>query len=87
MKLHVAAHLSLPVDAVTQTFVFFGKRGSGKTNGAVVLAEELYRAKAPFVVLDPVGVWWGLKSDAKGKGPGLGVYVFGGARADLPLEI
>src|SRR5262245_59182810 len=33
MKLHFADNLSLPADAVTQTFVFFGKRGSGTSNG------------------------------------------------------
>jgi hypothetical protein len=77
--------LALPPVAVTQTFVVFGKRGSGKSNAGVVLAEEMYRIGAPFVALDPVGHWWGLK--AKGDGSdGLPVYVFGGPNADLPLE-
>jgi len=83
--LHFSSNLTLPLDAVTQTFVIFGKRGSGKTNSAVVLAEEMFPI-APFVVLDPIGAWWGLKSSFDGAGPGLGVYVFGGPHGDLPLD-
>lgn len=84
-KLVISPQLTLPVDAVTQTFVIFGKRGAGKTNTAVVLAEEMYRF-APIVVLTPLDNWWGLKASFDGNGPGLGVYVFGGAHGDLPLE-
>jgi len=84
-KLNISPQLQLPVDAITQTFVIFGKRGSGKTNTATVLAEEMYRV-APIVVLTPLDNWYGLKSSFDGSGPGLGVYVFGGAHGDLPLE-
>ncbi|MDO8477748.1 MAG: hypothetical protein Q7W02_16430 [Candidatus Rokubacteria bacterium] len=45
--------LSLPLDALTQTFVVFGKRGSRKTSFGVRLAEQLYAAELPFVILDP----------------------------------
>jgi hypothetical protein len=86
MKLQLAPKLALPLDAVTQTFCIFGKRGSGKTNGATVLVEELLKAHLPVVVLDPVDAWWGLKASFDGKKPGLPVYVFGGAHQDLPLE-
>lgn len=87
-RLRIGKDLTFPVDAVTQTFVIFGKRGSGKSNTAVVMAEEMHRAGAPFVVLDPVSAWWGLKSSFDGRGEGLPVYVFGGPTAtrDLPLE-
>lgn len=85
MKLKVG-DIELPDDAVTQTFCLFGKRGSGKSNTAVVLAEEMHRAGAPFVVLDPISAWWGLKSSFDGTGPGLPVYVFGGPHGDLPLQ-
>lgn len=34
MKLKVAENLSLPADAVTQTFGFLGRKGSGKTYAA-----------------------------------------------------
>ncbi|MBF4549404.1 ATP-binding protein [Pseudoclavibacter sp. VKM Ac-2888] len=77
---------TLPLDAVTETFAILGKRGKGKTSTAVVLAEELIRAGQPVIVLDTVGVWWGLRSSADGKGPGLAVTIFGGDHADVPLE-
>lgn len=83
--LALAKDLHLPLDAVTQTFLVVGKRGSGKSNTAARFVEQLHRARLPFVVLDPVDTWWGLKAGHAG-GPGLDVYVFGGRKADLPLE-
>lgn len=85
MTLKLASKLELPNDAVTQTFLVLGKRGSGKTNTAVVLAEEMIKL-APIVVLDPIDAWWGLKSSFEGDRPGLNIYVFGGRHPDLPLD-
>jgi hypothetical protein len=85
MTLKLAHKLELPNDAVTQTFLILGKRGSGKTNTAVVLAEEMIKL-APIVVLDPIDAWWGLKSSFEGDRPGLNIYVFGGRHPDLPLD-
>ncbi len=85
MKLKIADDLSFPLDAVTQTFLVVGKRGSGKSNTAARFVEQLHHAGLPFVVLDPVDTWWGLKAGRDG-GRGLDVYVFGGRKADLPLE-
>src|SRR5437879_4784738 len=79
MKLQIANNLSLPVDAVTQTFAILGIRGSGKTNTGVVLAEELLKAKQQVVIIDPVDVWWGLKS-------GFPIPVIGGDHQDVPLD-
>lgn len=84
-KIHLAAGLSLPVDAATQTILDIGKRGSGKSTTAARIVEQFAKAKVPFVVLDPADTWWGLKASRDG-GPGLNVYVFGGRHADLPLE-
>lgn len=83
--LRLSGALSLPLDAVTETFAIIGKRGAGKTATAVVLVEEFIAAGQPCVVVDPLGVWWGLRSSADGAGPGLPVVIFGGARADVPL--
>lgn len=83
--LRIAADLELPVDAVVDTFAVLGKRGSGKTSTAVVMAEEMIGAGHPAVIVDPVGVWWGLRSSADGKGTGLPVVIFGGDHADVPL--
>lgn len=85
-QLHLGKDLYLPVDAATQTFLNIGKRGSGKTNTAARLVEQFHKARVPFIVLDPVDSWWGLKAGKNG-GPGLSeVYLFGGRRQELPLE-
>lgn len=87
MNLHLASGLHLPVDAATQTFLVVGKRGSGKSSTGTRLAEQLIQAHVPIAVLDPVDVWWGLKAGQDGKpAGGVGIYVFGGDHADLPLE-
>lgn len=86
MTIHLAEGLTLPEDAATQVFAFLGRRGSGKTFGAGRLVEQLHHAGAQVVILDPVGVWWGLRLAADGKSPGLKIHVFGGAQGDLPLQ-
>lgn len=85
--LHLAASLALPLDAVTQTFAFLAVRGAGKSNAAAVMAEEMFRAGLPFVAIDPVGSWWGLRAGGDGKpAGGLAVAIFGGKHGDLPLD-
>jgi DNA helicase HerA-like ATPase len=69
-KLRIAENLSLPEDAVTQTFVILAKRGVGKTLAASVMAEEMLKIGQPIVVYDPTGAWWGLKSSKNGKAAG-----------------
>ena len=84
--LQIAPNLALPLDAVTQTFGVLAMRGAGKTNLARVMAEEMFAARLPFVAVDPVGSWWGLRSSRDGKQAGLEVPIFGGRRGDVPLE-
>lgn len=84
--LTLSPDLRLPADAVTQTFGILAVRGAGKSNTAAVMAEEMFAAKLPFVVVDPVGSWWGLRSAGDGRGPGLAVPIFGGRHGDVPLE-
>ena len=86
MSIHIAPGFALPLEAVTETFAILAKRGSGKTYCAAVLVEEMVKANLPVAVVDPIGVWWGLRSNAAGDGPGLPVVVLGGDHADLPLE-
>jgi hypothetical protein len=86
MKLHLAEGLNLPDDVATHVTLIAGKRGSGKTNTAKRVVEQLHRAHVPFGVLDPVDVWWGLKAGKDGsREGGLPIYVFGGQHADYPL--
>lgn len=85
-RIHLADGLTLPADIATQTLLVVGKRGSGKSNTCVRLAEQLFAAKIPFVAIDPVDNWWGLKSSKDGTKPGLPVTIFGGPHGDVPLE-
>jgi hypothetical protein len=70
----------------TQTFGVLAVRGAGKSNLAAVMAEEMYGLGLPFVVVDPVGSWWGLRSSGDGKTAGLQIPIFGGRHGDVPLE-
>lgn len=85
-KLRVADGLAFSSDAITQTIAVLGNRGSGKTYGAAVLAEEMLATKQQLVVIDPLGVWWGLRSSADGKEPGYPIVIIGGEHADVPVE-
>lgn len=84
--LRVAPDLILPVDVVTETLWWLGKRGSGKTHNCSVFVEELLKAKAQVVIIDPMSAWYGLRSSADGTGPGLPIAIFGGPHGDIPLE-
>lgn len=84
--MQIAPNLTLPIDAATGTFAILATKGAGKSNAAVVTAEEMYDAGVPWVAIDPKGDWWGLRSSSDGKGPGLPIIVFGGRHGDLPLE-
>lgn len=85
-RLRISDALTLPLEAVTQTFGIIAVRGAGKTYTASVMCEEMLEAGLQVVVLDPLGVWWGLRASADGKGPGLPIIVLGGEHADAPIE-
>jgi uncharacterized protein len=85
--LRIASDLELDPDYIGAGAVgILAKRGAGKTYLGRVLAEEFWEAGVPFVAIDPMSAWWGLRSDADGTGPGLPVPIFGGKHGDLPLE-
>jgi len=77
---------TLPFDAALQKFALMGISGSGKSSTATVMAEEMCKANLPWIALDPVSVWWGLRSNRDGSPGGHPVVVFGGDHGDLPLE-
>ncbi len=85
MSLTLSKDLNLPLEASTWVISYLAKRGAGKTYDAAVQAEEMLKANIPIVVIDGMGIWWGLRASADGKGTGLPVVVFGGEHADLPL--
>jgi uncharacterized protein len=84
--LSIAPGLELPLDLVTDTMGVLAMKGSGKTYTALVLLEQMVGAGLPIVALDPVGVFWGLRSSADGRGPGLPVSLLGGRHGDASLE-
>lgn len=83
-KLRISPDVALPLEAVTQTFAILAKRGAGKTNTSVVMMEEMLDAQLPVCIIDPVGVWWGLRSMKDGSA-GYAVVILGGEHGDLPL--
>lgn len=80
-----AKGLDLPDDAVTQTIALIGRKGSGKTYTAGKLIEGMVNLGAQVIVVDPVGIYWGLRLASNGKGAGLSIPILGGERGDLPL--
>ena len=85
MKINLGS-IQIPINAATKTFAILAKRGAGKSYTAAVMAEEFYKARIPFVVFDPIDVWWGLRFARNGKDKGLPVVVFGLEHADITLE-
>ncbi len=84
--LNLGKGFSIPDEAITETFGILAARGAGKSNSATVMAEEMFARELPFVVVDPVGSWWGMRSSKTGSGAGLDIPLFGGKRGDVPLE-
>ena len=72
------------IGALEQHVAIVGRTGSGKSYAARGAVEGLLEAGRQVVVLDPTGVWWGLRAGADG-GPGFPVPVIGGDRADVAL--
>lgn len=85
-SLKISADLSLPVDLVTQTIGVLAKRRAGKSYLLRRIAEQVFRAGQQIVIADPKGDWWGIRSAADGKAPGLPIIILGGERGDVPLE-
>lgn len=77
----------LPEDVITHTMAILAKKGAGKTYVAGVVEEEFAKHHLPFIVLDPVGVHYGIRSTVDGKHESpYPIVVFGGLHADIPLD-
>jgi signal recognition particle GTPase len=85
-NLKLASHLSVPRTIAARTIFVAGTKGSGKTHNAGVLAEEMLDAGTHIVVLDPLGVWFGLRHDRDGGPGGFPIVILGGEHGDAPLE-
>jgi hypothetical protein len=75
MTLRISREFSLPPETVSETFAM------------AVMVEELLKAGLRVVVVDPVGVWRGLRASADGQGEGLPIVILGGDYGDVPLEV
>lgn len=84
-NLNIGSH-KLPINAATKTFGILAKRGAGKTYTGAVMAEEFFKVNIPFVVFDPIDVWWGLRLNKDGKSKGLPIVVFGLEHADIKID-
>lgn len=83
--LQISPDFALPLDAAGEAIAILATRGAGKSYTSAVLAEELRAAEVQTIIIDPTGVYWGLRSSAKGTGDGLPIIVLGGAHGDVPL--
>jgi hypothetical protein len=84
MKINLGS-IQIPINGATKTIAILAKRGAGKSYTGAVMAEELHKNNVPFVVFDPIDVWWGLRLAKDGKSKGLPVVVFGLEHADILL--
>jgi hypothetical protein len=76
---------AIPNTALDDRLGIVGTSGSGKTYTTCGLVERVLRSSSKAVIVDPLGVWWGLRLKADGKSPAFPVVIFGGKHADLPL--
>ncbi|WP_457181110.1 helicase HerA domain-containing protein [Mycobacteroides abscessus] len=86
-RLNLAPGLKLDADYLAgRSLALLGKRGAGKTFACRVLTEEFHAAQVQTVIIDPMGVFWGLRAGADDRQRGLPIPVFGGEHCDAPLE-
>jgi hypothetical protein len=85
--------LELPEGAAKWTNAILAIKGAGKSWAAADFAEELVRHEVPILVIDPLGLWWGLRVGVDDDGKpdpnvaGLPVVIFGGHHSDMALPI
>src|SRR5438067_4192302 len=77
--------MPLPAEALDDRIAIVGTAGSGKTYAAKGFVERLLDSGARVAIVDPLGVWWGLRASAGGTAAGYPVIIFGGRHADVPI--
>lgn len=83
---HTAGPQHVPPDARPLTTVIVGNSGSGKSTTSRGSFVEIYlREKRRTVIIDPTGIWWGLRFMADGS-PGYPIAIVGGLYGDAPLR-
>lgn len=77
----------IPLDALDSDIAILGRKGGGKSYTAKGIVERLLDLGRRVLVLDPLGVWAGLRTGADGESAGYPIAIFGGLHADLPLDL
>lgn len=75
-------------DSATMTSAILAKKSSGKTYLGMVLAEELMSCsglQVPVAIVDPTGVWYGLRANLDGTPSSFPLLTLGGSCADLAI--
>ncbi len=90
LPLSVAAALPprpIPPPVLERMLGIVGMTGSGKTYTAKGGVEQLLAAGRRVIIIDPLGVWWGLRllPDGKTKSD-FDIAIFGGDHSDFPIE-
>jgi hypothetical protein len=75
----------MPDDIFDGCTAILGRIGSGKSFTARGFVEEWLEAARRVCIIDPTDVWYGIRSNAAGDGPGYPVVVFGGEHGDIPI--
>jgi hypothetical protein len=76
----------IPIDALDSDIAILGRKGGGKSYTAKGIVERLLDLGRRVLILDPLGVWAGLRTGTDGESEGYPVAIFGGLHADLPLD-
>jgi DNA helicase HerA-like ATPase len=66
---------ALPTDALDDRIAIVGTAGSGKTYATKGFVERLLDTGARVAIVDPLGVWWGLRASADSSAAGYPVVV------------
>lgn len=75
----------IPDEALDDRLAIVGTAGSGKTYAVTTAVERLLDQSKKIVVIDPLGVSWGLRLKANGKDAAYPVVIFGGSHGDIGI--
>lgn len=79
----------LPAEVITKALdshtAILGKTGSGKSNTAKWMSEQLMDREERVCAIDPTGTWWGMRLKPDGKPSKYKPIIFGGRHADIPI--
>lgn len=79
---------AIPPQVLERHIAVLAMNGAGKSYGVrATIVEPLLKQERRVCIIDPTGVHWGVRLDAKGREPsGLDAVIFGGPRGDFPVS-